>query len=161
MLIYIYFFLKATRGPQYVWLLQEADCLTAGCRSQQCHEMLSLHFPLEFTNGYLGLQDQDNNVLSINSAVHDFYFFFINTFSTHFVPLEGIGNVVALQFVHTLPQRAGQTAGDSVCEHLVGQPRPSASSWLLNYKRDGLFVATSRSSDKKKKKLKNKNVNFL
>lgn len=43
---------------------------------------------------------------------------------THSVPLDGGSDVVAVQFIDIVFQRAGQVVSDPMCECLTSLPRP-------------------------------------
>lgn len=66
---------------------------------------------------------------------------------THFVPLDGGTDVVAVQFTHIVFQRAGQGVSYSIHKCLINFPWPSTlASKTIHYQLGGLSVAPKRSS---------------
>ena len=71
---------------------------------------------------------------------------------THFVPLDRGRDVVAVQFLDIVCQRAGQNAIHSIRKHLMSFVRPHtlSSNWLIHLQPGGLPVALRRSPVKHK-----------
>ena len=71
---------------------------------------------------------------------------------THFVPLDRGSDVVAVQFLYIVFQRAGQIVIHSFHKHLISFVRPHtlSSIWLIHLQPGGLPVAPSRSPIKQR-----------
>lgn len=88
----------------------------------------------------------DKSSLKILVAYKSFVTEFIET---HFVPLEGWRDVVAVQFINIVPQRTVQGVGHSFGKALTGFHWPSTLSrhWHIHLQLNGLHVAPGRSSE--------------
>lgn len=76
---------------------------------------------------------------------------------THSVPLDGGSDVVAVEFIDMVFQRAGQVVIGAICKYLTSLPRPFtlSSNWQIHYQLGGLSVAPCGGS------VENKVVNYL